>query len=127
MKENKKLTGFYIAIAYIIVLLVGIGCALQLMDVFSERIIATIVFIVFAYTVMFAAIELCVLDNRQNIMQNLALALISLIYFVCTIIISFILNIINQFFWIGEIIVLTLGLIAIIWGLIGKHHIESKP
>ncbi len=128
MDNSKKPSAVMLVAIYLATLTAGIVCTLLLASEITARLIFSLVFIALAYTVLFALIELALLDIRQNGMQDFALAALAAVYFAATVAVSLVLNLLpcsNRLFWAAEIIVLAVGTASILCAFIAKRHIEK--
>lgn len=67
------------------------------------------------------------LDNRQNIMQNMAIVIIATIYLIVSVIVSITFNFLDiseTLFYSMEIIIMVIGIAAVLWGYREKRYIE---
>lgn len=115
-------------IAYVIILAAGVTATLLLADEITGRLLMSLVFIAVAFTAMFGLFVLGMIDDRQNIMQNQAMTILGTLYFIVTVVVTLLINLLRfstKAFMAAELIVLALGGVGILWGLRGKQHIEE--
>lgn len=115
-------------IAYVIILAAGVTATLLLADEITGRLLMSLVFIAVAFTAMFGLFVLGMIDDRQNIMQNQAMTILGTLYFIVTVVVTLLINLLRfstKAFMAAELIVLALGAVGILWGLRGKQHIEE--
>lgn len=116
-------------IAYVIILAAGVTATLLLADEITGRLLMSLVFIAVAFTAMFGLFVLGMIDDRQNIMQNQAMTILGTLYFIVTVVVTLLINLLRfstKAFLAAELIVLALGAVGILWGLRGKQHIEES-
>lgn len=116
-------------IAYLILLAAGVAVTLLLAEEITGRLLLSLLFIALAFTAMFGLFIMGMLDDRQNIMQNQAMTILGTLYFVVTVVVTILVNLLHfsmKTFFAAELIVLALGAVGILWGLRGKQHIEEQ-
>lgn len=116
-------------IAYVIILAAGVAATLLLADEITGRLLMSLVFIALAFTAMFGLFVMGMMDDRQNIMQNQTMTILGALYFIVTVVVTILINLLRfstRAFIAAELIVLALGSVGILWGLRGKQHIEEQ-
>ncbi len=116
-------------VAYLVLLVACIAAVLLFVEEINGRLIASLGFIAVPFTAMFALFMMSMMDDDQNVMQNHAMTTLGTIYFVVTVIVTIIVNLLQfstKWFVAVEILVLAFGATVILWGLRGKQHIEEQ-
>lgn len=125
IKKNVVITG----IIYLLFLLTGVTITCLLAEKMTLQLGLSICFVILAYTVMFAIFIFCMLDHRQNVVQNSALSTLGILYFVLAVVVTICARLFRftiKWFIITELIALVLGVTAILLGYLGKDHIENE-
>ncbi len=114
---------------YAVILVAGIAITLLLAGEITARLVVSMCFIAFSFLAMALASILNLLDIRENVMQNFAVTTISIIYFIVTCVVTVAINILGftlRWFAVVEILVMALGIVGMLFGILGKQHIEDK-
>lgn len=125
IEEKKVNIGLTIAI-HIIIFVGAFLISAKLAEI-TGRFLVTWFFVLIPSVLFSLSMIVTRLDNRQNIMQNMAIVIIATIYLIVSVIVSITFNFLDiseTLFYSMEIIIMVIGIAAVLWGYREKRYIE---
>lgn len=128
MKNGKIRSAITLLIVYLVIIAAAAACMLLMVSEFTQRFGLSVLFVFIAYTLMFAMIAVASLGNRQNLMQNIAMVVIGIVFLIITTVVTLVLNFIQcamRPFLAVEIIVLAIGVVVLLVAFNAKSHMDQ--